>query len=144
MVSNENIADDLNRCLPERTPAKTWLEKHLLEKKEAAQEISATLMKHYWLCLLQNPPSASKCPPISRRASRPPDSCSPLALLRNLHASSSCSHGMSCARIIFNFKDFDSLLPSSISEEAMYECTCSSPCERTSPRCGSQESSTWQ
>ena len=40
MVSNEYFASDLNGSLPERHPAKSCPEKHLLEKKGAAQETS--------------------------------------------------------------------------------------------------------
>ena len=131
MVSNENIADDLNRCLPERTPAKTWLEKHLLEKKEAAQEISATLMKHYWLCLLQSPPSDPSPP---SRVAKLVDLLIPVHpwLASRASAQGSPVH-MECCQ-----------LPTItlINTRKGQLCTCSSPCERPSPRPDSPESST--
>ena len=78
------------------------------------------------------PPSSHQ----SRRASRPPGSCSPLALLQNLHASSTCSRG------ILSTSNETSISTININIKKHHLYTCSSPCERPSPRPGSPESST--
>ena len=79
------------------------------------------------------PPSSDQ----SRRASRPRGSCSPLALLQNLHASSTCSRGI----LSTSNETSISTININIKEHHLY-CTCSSPCERPSPKPGSPENST--
>ena len=131
MVCNEYFASDLNRSLPETTLAKTWLVKHLLEKKEAAQEISAILIKHCWLCLLQSPPSDPSPP---SRVAKLVDLLIPVHpwLSSTTSAQGSPVHRECCQLLTIIL----------INTKKGQLCTCSSPCERPSPRPDSPESST--